>query len=195
MRAFQLNNFNLLFPIQLTKRFSISLQGQCSAGTLPVALVNEGPGPPECPPSCETLRLIDRNTANNNNNKMEENRFNEKQQCLDYFGDNEESSPAQICKKSSRDITTKLRSLRLRHCCERSAFSAIHSDALVAIYKGGYDCIRTLNDLLDADALASRITCELNEILVRYDCRQLYSIKHGCRDCKVSLKIEYIFSV
>lgn len=118
---------------------------------------------------------------------MEENRFNEKQQCLDYFGDNEESSPAQICKKSSRDIiATKLRSLRLRHCCERSAFSAIHNDALVDIYKGGSDCIRTLNDLLDADALASRITCELNEILVRYDCRQLYSIRHGCRDCKVS---------
>lgn len=115
-----------------------------------------------------------------------ENRFNEKQQCLDYFGDNDES-PAQICKKSSRDIATKLRSLRLRHCCERTAYSAIHIDALTNVYKGGSECIRTLTDLQDADSLASRITCELNEILVRYDCRQLYSIKHGCRDCKVSL--------
>lgn len=153
-----------------------------------MAWVNEGPGPPECPPACETLRLQDRNLnllKDNNNIKMEK-RLNEKQQCLDYFGDNEESSPAQLCKKSSRDIATKLRSLRLRHCCERSAFSAIHMDALANVFKGGSDCIRTLNDLMDADALASRITCELNEILVRYDCRQLYSIKHGCRDCKVS---------
>lgn len=107
------------------------------------------------------------------------------QQCLDYFGDNEDSSPAQLCKKSSRDITTKLRTLRLRHCCERTAMDAIHNEALAIVKQGGPACVRTLTDLLDADALASRITCELNEILLRYDCRQLYSIKHGCRDCKV----------
>lgn len=119
-----------------------------------------------------------------------ENRFKNEdkqlQQCLDYFGDNEDSSPAQLCKKSSRDITTKLRTLRLKHCCERTAMDAIHNEALAMVKQGGPACVRTLTDLLDADALASRITCELNEILLRYDCRQLYSIKHGCRDCKVS---------
>lgn len=119
------------------------------------------------------------------------NRMNEESkqlhQCLDYFGDNEESSPAQLCKKSSRDIATKLRTLRLRHCCERTTISAIHNEALATVLQGGVACINTLTDLLDADALASRITCELNEILLRYDCRQLYSIKHGCRDCKVSV--------
>lgn len=120
-------------------------------------------------------------------NMTERIRFYEKQQCLEYLGDDKESSPAQICKKSSREISTKLRTLRLRHCCERNAYSALHNDALNIVTNGGDGCERTLNELLDVDALANRITCELNEILIRYDCRQLYSIKHGCRDCKVSV--------
>uniref|UniRef100_A0A1B0CHM1 Putative mucin-5ac-like protein n=2 Tax=Lutzomyia longipalpis TaxID=7200 RepID=A0A1B0CHM1_LUTLO len=157
---------------------------QCSAGTLPVAWVDEGPGPPRCPPPCATVTTLDKMTNENNKVNME-GRFNDKQQqCLDYIGDNEESSPAQICKKSSRDIETKLRALRLRHCCERSAISALHSQALEDVLKGGIKCNRLLNDLLETDALATRITCEFTEILVRYDCRQPYSIINHCEDCK-----------
>ncbi|XP_059612671.1 uncharacterized protein LOC132259137 [Phlebotomus argentipes] len=159
------------------------LQGQCSAGTLPVAWVDEGPGPPRCPSPCATVTTMDKESNENKVNM--EGRFNDKQQqCLDYIGDNEESSPAQICKKSSRDIETKLRALRLRHCCERSAISALHSQALEDVLNGGAKCNRLLSDLLETDALATRITCEFTEILVRYDCRQPYSIINHCEDCK-----------
>ncbi|XP_055706672.1 uncharacterized protein LOC129803872 isoform X2 [Phlebotomus papatasi] len=122
--------------------------------------------------------------SNEYNKVNMESRFDKQQQCLDYIGDNEESSPAQICKKSSRDIETKLRALRLRHCCERSAISALHSQALEDVLNGGTKCNRLLNDLLETDALATRITCEFTEILVRYDCRQPYSIINHCEDCK-----------
>lgn len=116
-----------------------------------------------------------------------ENRLNDKQQCLDYLGDNEELSPAQICKNSSqRSIETKLRALRLRHCCERTVGSALHNAALEAVLGGGSDCERMLGDLLETDNLAARITCEFTEVLVRYDCGQPYSIIHHCEDCRVS---------
>lgn len=155
-----------------------------------MAWVDEGPGPPRCPQSCESLRFNNINYINNNNNNNNmESRFNEKQQCLDYLGDNEESSPAHLCglKSMRRDIIIKkLRTLRLRHCCERSAISALHNEALDDVLNGGENCIRILNDLLENDALSARITCEFTEILVRYDCRQQYSLIHHCEDCKVS---------
>lgn len=163
------------------------LQGQCSAGTLPVAWIDEGPGPPRCPPPCSAKS----NNKNSNykathidNTKYSmENRLNDKQQCLDYLGDNEES-PAQICKKSPSDIATKLKTLRLRHCCERTVGSALHNEAHARVLSGGSDCVRMLSDLLETDALAARITCEFTEVLVRYDCGQPYSIIHHCEDCK-----------
>lgn len=122
----------------------------------------------------------------------EKNRFYEKQQCLDYLGDDQLAfSPQQICKKSPSDIINILRTLRLRHCCERNAYSALHNDGLTAVINGGHQCETTLLNLIDMDALASRITCELNDILFRYDCRQLYSITHGCDACKVSSNCSY----
>lgn len=110
------------------------------------------------------------------------------EQCLDYFGDGSgDSSPTQLCAAARKtDITVRLRSLRLRHCCERNALSAIRNEVLDKVLAGGDECLEHLRDLQKADELADRVTCELNRILVRYDCRQLYSIKHGCLDCKVS---------
>lgn len=166
-------------------------QGQCSesSSTLPKHWVNEGPGPPICAPACtdllKTTFVI--KTADSNIKMDEKNRFYENQQCLDYLGDDKlTSSPEQICKKSSREISNILRTLRLRHCCERNVYSALHDDGMSAVHNGGKACEQILRNLIDADALASRITCGLNEILFRYDCRQVYSIKHGCNDCKVN---------
>lgn len=115
-----------------------------------------------------------------------ENRLYENRQCLDYLGDNDEYSPSQICKKSSSDIETKLKSIRLRHCCERDVLSALHNEAYVDVLNGGAGCVKRLNDLMEADSLAARITCEFMEILVRYDCGHRYSLIHHCGDCKVS---------
>lgn len=117
-----------------------------------------------------------------------ENRLYENRQCLDYLGDNDEYSPSQICKKSSSDIETKLKSIRLRHCCERDVLSALHNEAYVDVLNGGAGCIKRLDDLVEADSLAARITCEFMEILVRYDCGSRYSLIHHCGDCKVSTK-------
>uniref|UniRef100_A0A182I6M9 Uncharacterized protein n=1 Tax=Anopheles arabiensis TaxID=7173 RepID=A0A182I6M9_ANOAR len=114
-----------------------------------------------------------------------ENRLNDKQQCLDYLGDNEELSPAQICKKSSQSIETKLQTLRLRHCCERTVGSALHNAAYADVLHGGPGCTGRLTELLETDALAARITCEFTEVLIRYDCGQPYSIIHHCEDCKM----------
>lgn len=182
-----------------------------------MAWVNEGPGPPQCPPSCQQKKKYHVNdpynqnplkdnkskhkvNTNNNNNfssksnnnrnnndlKME-NRFNENRQCLEYLGDNDEYSPSKICKKSSSDIETKLKSIRLRHCCERDVLSALHNEAYFDVLNGGAGCMRRLDELMEADSLAARITCEFMEILVRYDCGQRYSLIHHCGDCKVSM--------
>uniref|UniRef100_A0A182M605 Uncharacterized protein n=1 Tax=Anopheles culicifacies TaxID=139723 RepID=A0A182M605_9DIPT len=120
-----------------------------------------------------------------------ENRLNDKQQCLDYLGDNEELSPAQICKKSSQSIETKLKTLRLRHCCERTVGSALHNAAYADVLYGGTNCTGRLAELLETDALAARITCEFTEVLIRYDCGQPYSIIHHCEDCKY--KSDWLF--
>ncbi|CAD6998661.1 unnamed protein product [Ceratitis capitata] len=107
------------------------------------------------------------------------------QQCLDYLGDTEETSPAHLCTfKSPSELAVQLRSLRLRHCCERNVFSALHTVALNATLSGGVQCVRTLMDVMDLDLLATRITCEVAEILFRFDCRQVYSLIHQCDDCK-----------
>lgn len=183
-----------------------------------MAWINEGPGPPQCPHSCQqhVYHVNDRynqnklenngdnkksyklnnnnnnfssksNNKNKNNNGINmENRLNENQECLDYLGDNDEYSPSKICKKSSSDIETKLKSIRLRHCCERDVLSALHNEAYVDVLNGGAGCEKRLGELMDADSLAARITCEFMEILVRYDCGHRYSLIHRCGDCKVS---------
>lgn len=120
-----------------------------------------------------------------------ENTINENRQCLDYLGE-DEFSPSQLCKKSSSDIETKLKSIRLRHCCERNVLSALHNTAYVDVLNGGAGCLNILTELLETDALAARITCEFTEILVRYDCGQLYSLIHNCEDCKVSITINLL---
>lgn len=112
----------------------------------------------------------------------------EQQQCLEYLGDSAESSPQHLCDlRSPGELLERLRALRLRNCCERSVFSALHTIALNASLTDRRECARILTDLLDVDGLANRITCELAEILFRFDCRQVYSLINQCDDCKVSL--------
>ncbi|XP_075167860.1 calcium-permeable channel component Mid1 [Haematobia irritans] len=110
----------------------------------------------------------------------------QQQQCLEYLGDSAETKPQHLCTQlnSPGHLLTQLRHLRLRNCCERNVYSSLHTMALNATLSGGEQCIRILEDLIELDALASRITCGLTEILFRFDCRQAYSIIHQCEDCK-----------
>lgn len=156
--------------------------------------MNESPGPPVCPKPCiETYKTNFVSKTDSNLNMEEINRFYEKQQCLDYLGDEKASSPEQICKKSSREISNKLRILRLTHCCERNVYSSLHNEGMTAVTNGGKGCEQVLQKLIDTDALAGRITCGLNEILFRYDCRQVYSIKHQCTGCKVIIAYSFMY--
>ncbi|KAM7344419.1 calcium-permeable channel component Mid1, partial [Cochliomyia hominivorax] len=111
---------------------------------------------------------------------------NEQQQCLEYLGDSDKTMPEHLCHHlvTPSERLAQLRHLRLRNCCERNVYSALHTLALNATLSGGSGCLRVLEDLMDLDALASRITCGLTEILFRFDCRQVYSIIHQCDDCK-----------
>lgn len=124
----------------------------------------------------------------------------ENRQCLDYLGgDNDDNSPSKIC-ESLGDIETKLKSLRLRHCCERDVASALHNEAYEQVLKKDKEfCKMRLNELIEVDKLAERITCEFREILVRYDCGHKYSLIHDCDDCKVSnilsVKIQLFYFV
>ncbi|KMY96416.1 uncharacterized protein Dsimw501_GD24924 [Drosophila simulans] len=245
------------------------LQGQCSAGTLPMAWVDEGPGPPTCPRSCAEQQLqkpkaskAKRSATSNNKVKYfvnykttqmrlrragdhamdatdshsplaserppsttddqdvdvsstteeaepeptlsyshlhaqepvlahqqdpreREQEQQEQQQCLEYLGDSAESSPQHLCGlQSPGHLLERLKVLRLRNCCERSVFSSLHTLALNASLTDRQECVRVLSDLLDVDGLANRITCELAEILFRFDCRQVYSLINQCDDCK-----------
>ncbi|XP_039484304.1 uncharacterized protein LOC120447031 isoform X2 [Drosophila santomea] len=109
----------------------------------------------------------------------------EQQQCLEYLGDSAESSPQHLCGlQSPGHLLERLKVLRLRNCCERSVFSSLHTLALNASLTDRQECVRVLSDLLDVDGLANRITCELAEILFRFDCRQVYSLINQCDDCK-----------
>uniref|UniRef100_A0A1I8P9L4 Uncharacterized protein n=1 Tax=Stomoxys calcitrans TaxID=35570 RepID=A0A1I8P9L4_STOCA len=110
----------------------------------------------------------------------------QQQQCLEYLGDSAETQPMHLCTQltSPSHLLAQLRHLRLRNCCERNVYSSLHTLALNATLSGGEQCIRILEDLIELDALASRITCGLTEILFRFDCRQAYSIIHQCEDCK-----------
>lgn len=167
------------------------LQGFCSGNDtiLPNHWINEGPGPPVCPPSCVKLPNSEFfGKANSHLNMRDKRIFYEKQQCLEYLNDNKESSPEQICRKQPRDILNALHVLRLRSCCEKSISSSLHNEAMLSVLDGGEECVKILKQLIDTDGIASRITCGLNEILFRYDCRQIYSIKHGCNDCKVNFR-------
>lgn len=142
------------------------------------------------------LNKNNNNNFSNNNNNMNyndinmENRLKENRQCLDYLGgdNNDEYSPSKICNvKSSSDIETKLKSIHLKHCCERDVASALHNDAYIDVLNGGAACKMRLNELIEADRLAERLACEFMEILVRYDCGSRYSLIHNCGDCKVSI--------
>lgn len=135
----------------------------------------------------KTISTINNPIGNNSNNNTmaEKDQNNKEHQCLDYLGD--KISPAQICNSESGEyIKTKLKELRLDYCWERSVLSALHNDALNIVLNGGDKCVSTLNDLIQTNLLAKRITCEFSEIIDRYDCRQQYSLIHHCLNCTVS---------
>ncbi|KAB0798142.1 hypothetical protein PPYR_09135 [Photinus pyralis] len=116
-----------------------------------------GPGP-LCPPPCSG---------------------NSTTQCLQYL---EESHKDEVCGRGSSPDRRRraLQGLHMHHCCEHAVDTAMPESAL----QDDETCRHLLDALLEVDALAARISCELAEVLTRYDCGQTYSIAHHCDDCK-----------
>uniref|UniRef100_A0A1A9WK25 Uncharacterized protein n=1 Tax=Glossina brevipalpis TaxID=37001 RepID=A0A1A9WK25_9MUSC len=117
----------------------------------------------------------------------------QQQQCLEYLGDSDKTTPKHLCNLNSPgELLSQLRQLRLKNCCERNVYSALHTLALNVTLSGGDECERILNHIMELDALAARITCGLSNILYRFDCRQIYSIIHQCDDCKKGERRRYL---
>ncbi|KAI9576717.1 hypothetical protein GQX74_010699 [Glossina fuscipes] len=124
----------------------------------------------------------EKNKINENERKRKQQK---QQQCLEYLGDSDKTMPKHLCNlKSPGELLPQLRQLRLKNCCERNVYSALHTLALNITLSGGNECEQLLNHIMELDALAARITCGLSNILYRFDCRQVYSIIHQCDDCK-----------
>lgn len=121
-------------------------------------------------------------------------------QCSFYLDESHKQlgSPADICDdnfghKTHGSLRQKrfwfIKGLRLRHCCEHVVVNALAADKggpLEDVLNGGQECRTALTNLLFVDDMASRLYCEFEEIMRRFDCRQTYSVVHTCNDCRVS---------
>lgn len=143
-----------------------------------------------CPQPCVSSSSTQNN--NNNNQKNPNKNYvdtNNSTQCLDYL---QELHIEEVCgnKKypDSKSRRAKLRGLRMRHCCEHAVDSALPE----AAFDGGYICKKHLESLFQVDHIASRLSCNHADLLIRYDCFQNFSIAHDCQDCKVIFYINIL---
>lgn len=127
--------------------------------------VNEGPGPPSCPPSCaHNRRRSDSSPSASSKTSASCNRYLMPKDC-------EDAGPKDWA------------SIRLRHCCEHSVQDAVPD---VATYLGDeQQCEKSVKHLLELDAFIAKVTCQFEQILLRFDCQQNYSVS-SCESCKVS---------
>ncbi|XP_065207841.1 uncharacterized protein Mid1 [Planococcus citri] len=117
--------------------------------------ISEGPGPPSCAAPCSDKQRSD----------------SRKSFCHRYLNEKDCAEPW------SMDWS----SIRLRHCCEHSVREAVpNADESL---KDPQQCERHVRDLLELDAFVAKVTCQFEQILLRYDCNQNYSV-NSCQKCK-----------
>lgn len=129
--------------------------------------VNEGPGPPSCLPSCaHNRRRSDSSSSSSTSSKTSAfcNRYLMPKDCVDA---------------GPKDWA----SIRLRHCCEHSVQDAVPDVA--AYLDDEQQCEKSVKHLLELDAFIAKVTCQFEQILLRFDCQQNYSVS-SCESCKVS---------
>ncbi|XP_022163045.1 uncharacterized protein LOC111028627 [Myzus persicae] len=112
------------------------------------------------------------NNINNNNNTNSSNH-----QCLEYA--RRQLIPA-MCPDDpgAYGRPGRLSRYRLRHCCHHTVESVVQQP-----YADKESCVDQVNKALDMDDIAAAMSCQFNEVLVRYDCNQKYSAK-SCDSCK-----------
>lgn len=172
--------------------------------------ISEGPGPPipplsRCPTATcaesrgdrssdnnknkninnnDNVNNYDKNINNNSNinyndNDNIDNNNNSNHQCLEYV------RPELIPEMCPDDRTAYLRPgrlsrYRLRHCCHHTVESVVQKP-----YDDRSSCVEQVNEAMLMDSIAAAMSCQFNEVLARYDCKQKYSAK-SCDLCKVS---------
>lgn len=133
--------------------------------------VNEGPGPPSCPASCGRPRA--RGQAQPEAEASSAAASTTNGSCNRYLA-------ADDCEGAA---TVDWASVRLRHCCEHSVQHAVPDAA--AYLADEAQCRRSVKHLLELDAFVAKVTCQFEQILLRFDCQQNYSVS-SCQQCKVS---------
>ncbi|XP_050056390.1 putative uncharacterized protein DDB_G0277255 [Aphis gossypii] len=115
------------------------------------------------------------NDNNNNNNNSYNNSSNH--QCLEYA--HRQLIPA-MCPDDPGAYRRpgRLSRFRLRHCCHHTVESVVQQP-----YADKESCVDQVNKALDMDDIAAAMSCQFNEVLARYDCKQKYSAK-SCDSCK-----------
>lgn len=164
--------------------------------------ISEGPGPPRCPAAIPCTQRSDNDNDNNNynnndkkynnvnydynnNNDNDSNNVNSynnsssNHQCLEYA--RRQLIPA-MCPDDPAAYRRpgRLSRYRLRHCCHHTVESVVQQP-----YVDKESCVDQVNKALDMDDIAAAMSCQFNEVLARYDCKQKYSAK-SCDSCKVS---------
>ncbi|XP_060836301.1 putative uncharacterized protein DDB_G0277255 [Rhopalosiphum padi] len=172
--------------------------------------ISEGPGPPRCPAAIPCARRADNdnNNYNNDNDKKynnvnyDYNNNNDNDSINNYNNDNDNdndnnnnnnsSSNHQCLEYARRQLIPamcpddpgayrrpgRLSRYRLRHCCHHTVESVVQQP-----YADKESCVDQVNKALDMDDIAAAMSCQFNEVLARYDCKQKYSAK-SCDSCK-----------
>lgn len=125
--------------------------------------INEGPGPPSCPPPCLADEGRTKSTRSEKNSSCY--RYLVQKDCVDS-GPNDWSS------------------IRLRHCCEHSVQEAVPNAATSLSDRN--QCEQNIKHLLELDAFVAKVTCQFEQIILRFDCQQNYSVS-SCQKCMVNI--------
>lgn len=127
--------------------------------------IKEGPGPPagQCPVSCHRSILMKNNISTVPSKK-----------CLHYL-DNADD----ICDMVS---VRQLLKIRLKYCCEFSVKDTVYSERLLS---DRTKCNRHVSFLRNLEQFIGKVMCQVEQILIRYDCHQNFSV-NSCQHCRVS---------
>lgn len=130
--------------------------------------ISEGPGPPSCPASC----------SHNSRGRKESARSEKNSSCYRYL----------LLKDCKDSWQTDWSSIRLRHCCEHSVRDTVpKADEFL---NNRQQCERHVNELLELDAFVAKVTCQFEQVLLRYDCQQNYSV-NNCEKCRVRTYLKF----
>lgn len=177
-----------------------SCSGQISEGPGPPSPLPPPPSPSRCPAATCAASRADRSSDNNTNNYINDKKNNNNSHVNyndnNINNNNNNNNSNHLCLEYVRpellpvmcpdDPTAYLRPgrlsrYRLRHCCHHTVESVVQKP-----YNDRTSCVEQVNEAVSMDSIAAAMSCQFDEVLARYDCKQKYSAK-SCDSCKVSV--------